>query len=1379
MKNLFSSALTLIASLIGLSKPKGRRKIRSGVTLSVEGLESRVLPTVVITTAEGPWALSPEPDFSGNYYWSPLFTDDGPHTPGEPVKISIKKNNLHHPDFINEIAQVNNDISSLTQPHIIDVAFDGGGATIHGFNLHTMPPNVTQEVVDGVLSSAVLSATTLTGDKVVDGYFKGMAQRVIGGTFPQATLEQALIRYGINPSSLVKFNNNVAPPSANIPSISEDPLGHLIAKITDANLDSQPSPPALIAAFEQNQGIFDGSLREYTDDKDSFIVQRDEGLPGHEYLSLNYIGETSLSTTESFQRFEANFGNVFPWIGAYNSAQPTLSPYDRDNSVQLGKRFNLNLPAVTEQLPRLLRTALLPVVKFPGGPPVQVTAVTDTSFTVQTEDWHPLNGTVVHGLVKDANGELWMYQYGVGTDGNQTEVVERVRRELNYFFADEMWQQMSSNFANLIQRPPAWTTFDAARAQLERMFSSDGTSTTLARYKNNWVQGYSDVLQAEATRNNLPAWMLGSVAWTEVGGDPPVLDQLAFWGRFALQTQPEVPHLWGEYSFDTPDVELANLTSFGPIQMQVRRAAVELDKDPNSLTFRDRVEITEKLIDPETNIALAASHLGRIRDQVAPGKTADQLTNDEIRIIASKYNIGLERSNQDALSNSYGQAVLNKRDQISGLLGDSSSSMHNTDLTVAPFTWEINGEIWQLSDGLPGSDPNDRTLYLVHPNSRSTYGNNNHNFILGIDQIQNISGGAGNDFLVGLSGSDWLSGDEGNDYIDGGAGFDWATFVSATTGLTVDLAAGRATGISSDVDTLRNIEGIQASHYNDFLYGNEVRNAFRGLQGDDYIDGRGGLDLVSFLDSHTAVTVLLPEGIATGNGTDILLNIEDVHGSKYSDTILGDSFANVLSGGDGSDGLHGGDGNDTLIGGTGTNYLWGDGGSDRFVFHADYGGKTDIVWDFESNDLNEKIDLTAFGLTSDDWGGGANSGRIFMGRKRIPAYNQQGVPEDYDSVFIAVARDEAVFSHATSFTDSNFQFIHFIDMPWGSIQSEHLIYDVDSEPESDNSLSSLPWQTFGGTWQVSSDGSLSSNDPYSSAVVPVSSSDYTASLQVQSTAVGSSNWEVTRVVFRYQGADNYYALVPNQNGVLELAKMQNGQWTSWLASASTGIDPREAQKYSVKVAGGEIEVFVDGLGVISYTDPDPIATGGVGVINHASEGIVGDVAITPITSPSTDDRTAVPPDAFSGSWRQSEGRIVSSEPYGASVADVPFADYTASVRLQSTAVGDAAWNVTRVVFRHQDANNYYAIVPNADGTLELAKMQNGQWVSWLASAQADIDPMQAHDYQVKVVGGRIEVFVDGVFQLSYTDSDPITSGGIGVINDASAGVAENFSVTKL
>ncbi|UTP40803.1 choice-of-anchor L domain-containing protein [Phenylobacterium sp. LH3H17] len=156
-----------------------------------------------------------------------------------------------------------------------------------------------------------------------------------------------------------------------------------------------------------------------------------------------------------------------------------------------------------------------------------------------------------------------------------------------------------------------------------------------------------------------------------------------------------------------------------------------------------------------------------------------------------------------------------------------------------------------------------------------------------------LAGGAGDDQLSGLAGADTLAGLAGDDVLDGGAGA-------------------------------------------------------------DRLDGGAGSDTASYASATAAVKVGLALSKAQdtgGAGKDTLVNLENLQGSSYGDTLTGNAAANGLSGGGGGDVLTGGGGGDGL---------WGGAGGDRFVFQGltdSAVSARDTVYDFSHAD-GDRIDLS-------------------------------------------------------------------------------------------------------------------------------------------------------------------------------------------------------------------------------------------------------------------------------------------------------------------------------------------------------------------------------------------------------------------------------------
>jgi len=110
------------------------------------------------------------------------------------------------------------------------------------------------------------------------------------------------------------------------------------------------------------------------------------------------------------------------------------------------------------------------------------------------------------------------------------------------------------------------------------------------------------------------------------------------------------------------------------------------------------------------------------------------------------------------------------------------------------------------------------------------------------------------------------------------------------------------------------------------LAGNDI---IKGLGGNDTIIGGAGIDKVSFASSPGGVVSDLGTGVATGEGTDSLREVEGFIGSRYADRLTGAGGNDRLSGGGGADDIRGGEGDDQLTGGGGIDTCDGGGGTDQ------------------------------------------------------------------------------------------------------------------------------------------------------------------------------------------------------------------------------------------------------------------------------------------------------------------------------------------------------------------------------------------------------------------------------------------------------------------
>jgi Ca2+-binding RTX toxin-like protein len=92
---------------------------------------------------------------------------------------------------------------------------------------------------------------------------------------------------------------------------------------------------------------------------------------------------------------------------------------------------------------------------------------------------------------------------------------------------------------------------------------------------------------------------------------------------------------------------------------------------------------------------------------------------------------------------------------------------------------------------------------------------------------------------------------------------------------------------------------------NDTLYGNAGADTLAGLGGADTVNGGEGRDTATYGASPTGVDVSLMTGLGSGGDAqgDTLINIENLTGSAFNDTLEGNGGNNVLVGGAGIDTL--------------------------------------------------------------------------------------------------------------------------------------------------------------------------------------------------------------------------------------------------------------------------------------------------------------------------------------------------------------------------------------------------------------------------------------------------------------------------------------------
>ncbi|UEM18700.1 family 16 glycosylhydrolase [Skermanella mucosa] len=206
-------------------------------------------------------------------------------------------------------------------------------------------------------------------------------------------------------------------------------------------------------------------------------------------------------------------------------------------------------------------------------------------------------------------------------------------------------------------------------------------------------------------------------------------------------------------------------------------------------------------------------------------------------------------------------------------------------------------------------------------------------------------------------------------YVDGQTTFRQPNFVDVPMYMLLNLAVGGSWPGSPDattsfpaqmhIDYVRAYEDtvtqpilragtssddrLSGSTRTDKLSGKAGNDILIGGMGKDTLDGGAGIDTAYYAGSTGAVSVNLQDKFAKGGHADgdTLVNIENLTGSAFRDTLMGNGLDNRIDGGPGSD------------------TLTGNGGSDIFVIRNGEAG--DTITDFGAND---RLRLEAFGITT-------------------------------------------------------------------------------------------------------------------------------------------------------------------------------------------------------------------------------------------------------------------------------------------------------------------------------------------------------------------------------------------------------------------------------
>ena len=334
--------------------------------------------------------------------------------------------------------------------------------------------------------------------------------------------------------------------------------------------------------------------------------------------------------------------------------------------------------------------------------------------------------------------------------------------------------------------------------------------------------------------------------------------------------------------------------------------------DTFNITGAQTIDLLGGLGNDIFSLASGASLTGDIDGQGGTDQLTYQVWNSPVVVnlgsstatgingIFSSLESVLGGSGNDSLTGSGGDDILNGgpgNDTLTGSGGnDTLSGGLDDDTFVFGSTFGSDTVIEWIGEGNDTLDFSTfNTALTVVPGSGVTVSDSFGNLMTHVQNcIETLKLGSGDDRVAPSSGGQFFGG-LGNIQAEGGV--DTLDYSAYTSGVTVDLT----TGTAQDIGTVSGFENIIGSSGNDTLKGDGGDNVFIGGPGNDALDGMGGVDTFDARTILNNLTVNLTSGTALGDGSDTLINIENVLTGAGNDIITGGAGNNILNGGSGND----------------------------------------------------------------------------------------------------------------------------------------------------------------------------------------------------------------------------------------------------------------------------------------------------------------------------------------------------------------------------------------------------------------------------------------------------------------------------------------------
>jgi hypothetical protein len=264
-----------------------------------------------------------------------------------------------------------------------------------------------------------------------DGLFSGRGNRFRSGSVTEF-LNVVRARPGSWSSvmQLEKCFQLMDGPGGNVASRTEEtPSDCRPIKPTAANTYVFPGGKKLIQQFADVNGVGSFSLPSSLLLDTVQVNGSYSRSVGHRYTTISKLGKSDLCPEDVMNEIRKNPDRVFPIFTATGR---------RGQALVLHNIYDLDL-------------------RFAGytvhNNPVEVTEINKFSFTFQALPQHTLVGKATHGIIKDQDGVLWMFQEGTGEPGKENFL----KKYMNYKGAYELWARMAFDVRDIIRKLEATT----------------------------------------------------------------------------------------------------------------------------------------------------------------------------------------------------------------------------------------------------------------------------------------------------------------------------------------------------------------------------------------------------------------------------------------------------------------------------------------------------------------------------------------------------------------------------------------------------------------------------------------------------------------------------------------------------------------------------------------------------------------------------------------------------------------------------------------------------------------------------------------------------------------------------------------------------------